>query len=182
MTWACLGPVLGLSGAVLGRSWAVWRESGVVSSRLDLSGGCLGLGFSLEIPEILKTLKNQWFFKAFGISGFSKEQQKPRQPRDRPRQAKMGPRQPQTGPRLPKTGPRQPQTGPRQAQEKNKNTQTKKTHTQTKNRKTHAKHQNKKNMFLFEVFGISGISKENPRQRQPPDKSRDAKTAEDRPK
>ena len=67
VTWACLEPVLGLSGAVWGRSWAVWRESGVVSSRLDLSGGCLGLGFALEIPEIPKTSKNTWFYKVFGF-------------------------------------------------------------------------------------------------------------------
>ncbi len=68
VTWACLEPVLGLSGAVWGRSWAVWRESGVVSSRLDLSGGFLGVGFALEIPEILKTgEKNKEFFRAFGF-------------------------------------------------------------------------------------------------------------------
>ena len=49
--WACLQPVLGLSEAFRGRSWAVWRESGVVSSCLDMSGGCLGLGFVLEVAR-----------------------------------------------------------------------------------------------------------------------------------
>ena len=49
VTWACFQSVLGLPEVFRGRSWAVWRESGVVSSCLDMSGGCLGLGFALEV-------------------------------------------------------------------------------------------------------------------------------------
>ena len=79
-------------------------------------------------------------------------------PQKAPDRPKTGSRQAQVTSRQPKTGPRQAKTG------------------------SISKPKTLKRHLLVKVFGISGISKENPRPRQPPDKSRDAKTAEDRPK
>ena len=73
--------VLGLCWAVLGLSWPAWSCLGLcwscfkavlglssaVLASLDLSGGCLGLGFSLEIPEIPKTFTSKCLFKVLGF-------------------------------------------------------------------------------------------------------------------
>ena len=66
--WACLQPVLGLSEAFRGRSWAVWRESG---GCLFLSGHVWRLSWPwVRISSGLKSRKpfiNKWSFNVFGL-------------------------------------------------------------------------------------------------------------------
>ena len=105
-----------------------------------------------------KTLKNNLFFKVFGISGISNANPRPRQPPDRSRREETTPDSLQTAQDLPKTAPDRPKTGPSHV----KTTQDR---PKTNQDRLNFEGQNLKKTCVFQVFGISSVSKENSRPR-----------------